>query len=145
MNLSQHHSRYLNAVVAVLAKLDNCRLECDGLTRVASALLNKAGIEHGIYGGHPCCIESNTEGPYHLWIELSDNWKIDFRLRNWIGPKKSAPHGLYNMHDFERMFYFANKERLPHTTMGTGMLSLLTDGVYGHLEEEIAELNGMYA
>ena len=62
----------------------NLPLECDGLTRVISYILNKNGIEHKVMIG--------DIGTIHLWIEL-DDYIIDYKARSVAGhyPRTTPP------------------------------------------------------
>ncbi|MDD2223676.1 MAG: hypothetical protein PHF42_09580 [Pseudomonas sp.] len=64
-----------------LAPLDQLALECDGLTRVVSALLTREGVEHQMHQG---ALET-PEGRIgvHCWIRLPDGAICDFRARMW--------------------------------------------------------------
>lgn len=74
-----------------LAPLDQLALECDGLTRVVSALLTREGVEHQMHQG---ALET-PEGRIgvHCWIRLPDGAICDFRARMWLG--EDAPHGIF--------------------------------------------------
>ena len=76
-----------------LNALDALRLECDGMTRVVSALLLRDGIAHT-----PMCGTLSVTGvgeiPLHHWIELDDGRLIDSRARMWLGGDPRVPHGV---------------------------------------------------
>ncbi|WP_189691147.1 hypothetical protein [Pseudorhodoferax aquiterrae] len=76
-----------------LSALDSLRLECDGMTRVVSALLLRDGIAHV-----PMCGTLSVAGvgeiPVHHWIELEDGRLIDLRARMWLGEDPRVPHGV---------------------------------------------------
>ena len=69
------------------------RLECDGMTRVCSYLLNKAKIKHKVFYGS---ILSETYGSFfpHYWIVCGD-YIIDYRARMWLGNYDEIPHGVF--------------------------------------------------
>lgn len=74
-----------------LAPLDQLALECDGLTRVISALLTREGVRHQMHYG-ALETEKGRIG-VHCWIRLSDGAICDFRARMWLG--EDAPHGIF--------------------------------------------------
>lgn len=76
-----------------LASLDALRLECDGMTRVISALLQQDGIPHAPMAGH-LDIEAAGRISPHCWIDLNDGRRIDLRARMWLGDKPGVPHGI---------------------------------------------------
>lgn len=78
------------------------QVECDGLSRLISHLLQKNGIQHVVAGGvlvdmqrlHD--LEVSTEencGVTHWWLELGFGYIVDFRARMWMGPE--AQHGVF--------------------------------------------------
>lgn len=75
-----------------LSHLDKFQLECDGMTRVISALLARAGVEHTVCTGYLENIKT-ASGIMHYWIELNDDYLIDLRARMWMG--NQAPHGVF--------------------------------------------------
>jgi hypothetical protein len=82
-----------------LAPLDvRTKLECDGLSRVISMLLQKEKIPHRVFIGTFDLFTNNGKCAYsirhHQWIELSDGYVCDFRIRMWIDEVK-APHGIF--------------------------------------------------
>lgn len=81
----------------LLDQYDNCMVECDGFTRIATYALNHAGIPHRIYCGYALCKNGGDEALVspHFWIEVEDQKGtiiVDYRLRCWCGYK--APHGV---------------------------------------------------
>ncbi|PZP98339.1 MAG: hypothetical protein DI587_14940 [Variovorax paradoxus] len=76
-----------------LASLDVLRLECDGMTRVISALLQRDGIAHRPMAGR-LDVEAAGRIEPHYWIELDDGRRIDLRARMWLGDKPGVPHGF---------------------------------------------------
>ena len=75
---------------AILNPYENCPLECDGFTRIASYLLNKNSIKFQAYCGI-ATINGEVVDP-HFWIESHD-FIVDYRLRMWLG--ETAPHGVF--------------------------------------------------
>jgi hypothetical protein len=78
-------------------------LECDGLTRVLSYLLDRNGVAHRVMQGS-VSVGKKTFDP-HFWIELLDGHVIDYRARMWFGNKPSVPHGIFRMKDFPEARY----------------------------------------
>ena len=84
MSSEQHHW---------LELLDALRLECDGMTRVVSSLLQRDGVAHSPMVGN---LEVPSVGriAQHYWIELGDGRRIDLRARMWLGDDLRVPHGI---------------------------------------------------
>ncbi|MDH6674341.1 hypothetical protein M2277_005033 [Paenibacillus sp. LBL] len=83
----------------ILSPLDSViELECDGMTRLISGILQDAGVVHFISTGY---VELNgrTVAP-HYWITLKDGSYIDYRLRMWLGESDDIPHGLFDSVDY---------------------------------------------
>jgi hypothetical protein len=69
-------------------------LECDGLTRIISTLMQRDGIEHRVQVGS---LDVTGAGhiPLHWWIVLADEKVCDLRARMWLGDDPSVPHGVF--------------------------------------------------
>lgn len=76
-----------------LASLDALRVECDGMARVISNLLQRDGIAHTPMAGR-LAIEGVGQIVPHCWIELKDGRRIDLRARMWLGDDPRVPHGI---------------------------------------------------
>lgn len=92
----------IERIQAWLDPLDSLPVECDGLTRVITALLTLNGVEHRVMGGHltdvsPLNDKDASLGPLtgylHWWVELPSGHLIDYRARMWMG--ESAQHGVF--------------------------------------------------
>lgn len=83
-----------DALVAWLSPVDNMPLECDGLSRVVSTLLHRAGIEHRVRVGS-LGIEGVGRISIHWWVELPDGTLVDYRARMWLGTDPRVPHGVF--------------------------------------------------
>lgn len=94
-----------STIGTILRELDFCPLECDGLTRVISLILSRAGIVHDVLVGNVQMDGSSRIVQPHLWIALSDDTVIDFRLRMWFGDLVEVPHGHFNPESFQHMHY----------------------------------------
>ncbi len=99
-----------------LDPLNDAPLECDGMSRVISALLSINGIEHQAWQGLllDCkLLEDHSVGPEveiavtHWWIKLADGSTIDYRARMWLGD--DAPHGVFQADPAGR-FRYVNAE-----------------------------------
>jgi hypothetical protein len=79
------------------------QLECDGMTRVASFLLDEARIAHDVCIGHVALIDvprwvKNRVIKHHWWIEFEKDgahFVIDYRARMWLGDKPFVAHGVF--------------------------------------------------
>lgn len=76
-----------------LAALDALRLECDGMTRVISSLLQRDGVAHAAMVGR-LDVDQVGSIALHHWIELPDGRRIDLRARMWLGNDARVPHGV---------------------------------------------------
>lgn len=77
-------------------------LECDGMSRVISHLLDKNDVAHTVNGGlltdtvrlYDDSVPHHEEvAVTHWWIELETGHYIDFRARMWMG--QTASHGVF--------------------------------------------------
>lgn len=85
-----------------LSPCDEFRVECDGMTRCISMLLQRQGIDHSIAFGS-IDIAGNASQNVHYWIELRHKENpeqllyIDMRARMWLGDdSESVPHGVFS-------------------------------------------------
>jgi hypothetical protein len=76
-----------------IASLDALRLECDGMTRVVSILLQHDSIAHTPMTGR-LTVEGVGKIVPHCWIELGDGRRIDLRARMWLADDPRVPHGI---------------------------------------------------
>lgn len=79
---------------AWLAPLDTLPLECDGMSRVVSALLRRDSISHLVCAGS---LEIGGVGSIalHWWVEVGDGTICDWRARMWLGGGIAVPHGVF--------------------------------------------------
>lgn len=82
------------ALAEMLPALDALPLECDGLTRAISTLMQRDAVAHRVHVGH-VQIEGVGTIPYHWWIALPDGRLCDLRARMWLGRDERVPHGLF--------------------------------------------------
>lgn len=77
-----------------LEKLQDTPLECDGMTRVMSTLMQASNIDHCIEIGS---LEVQGAGviPLHWWIRLPENRIVDLRARMWLGDGMRVPNGVF--------------------------------------------------
>lgn len=118
----------IERIQAWLDPLDSLPVECDGMTRVITALLTQNGIEHKVMGGHltdvsPLQDKNARLGPLtayvHWWIELPSGHLIDYRARMWMG--ESAQHGVFIKDPTH--FDYLNKEQ---ANMGSYPIQILS-------------------
>jgi hypothetical protein len=79
---------------AWLHDLDALPLECDGIARTASKLLEREGVEHTVHIGKVVIEGVGTICP-HFWIELPDGRLLDLRARMWLREHETVPHGVF--------------------------------------------------
>ncbi|WP_426455462.1 hypothetical protein ACP26L_36225 (plasmid) [Paenibacillus sp. S-38] len=122
-----------------LDMLDGCQeLECDGMTRIISGLLQEAEIGHYVVVGG---IEDTRTGKFfrpHMWIDLEDGRRIDYRARMWFKNDLLAPHGVFRPEENRYFFYSGNRhDPVPGDAKVGRILSQHMDGVP---YEEVLEL-----
>lgn len=79
-------------------------LECDGMTRVVSYVLAKAGIAHKVNIGSVFQDEEKLV-PIHYWVTLPDARIVDYKLRMWVGDRPDVPHGIFAREEFPGFEY----------------------------------------
>lgn len=82
-------------IAALLGRLDQAPLECDGLTRAAHTILNSLDIAHQVKFGQIEHAQSGRRFYSHFWIELESGYLIDYRARMWLGDAPDMPHGVF--------------------------------------------------
>lgn len=120
-------------VEAVLLALDDCDIECDGMTYAVSHLLTQSGIGHQCLAGYVVNRKTDHRVTPHLWVELDDGWTIDLRLRMWLGDDDTIPHGIFHQAHQGHLEYCG----VPidkNNEVSTAILDLLTDGVISEIE-----------
>ena len=95
----------IQAMKELIAKYEACNLECDGLTRVLTTVLQENNIPHTCMVGTLTITGTNEGTPLHFWIDLPDLKRIDYRARMWIGSNPDVPHGIFNPADFPSVTY----------------------------------------
>ena len=78
-------------------------LECDGMSRVLTYLLHRAGVPHQAYTGS-LTIKGRSM-PVHFWLVLEDGRHIDYRARMWFGEHDHVPHGIFNPENYPEVTY----------------------------------------
>lgn len=78
----------------LLHTLDGLALECDGMARVVSTLLQRERIVHRVLVGR-LAIDRVGAIAHHWWVALADGRVLDLRARMWLGSDVAVPHGLF--------------------------------------------------
>ena len=78
----------------LLKPYENLPLECDGMTRVVTYILGKAGIRNKTMLG---TIEAEGKGEFspHYWVELASGEVVDYKSRMWFGNDSRIPQGVF--------------------------------------------------
>lgn len=112
-----------------LDPLNTAHVECDGMSRVISALLARNQVEHTIMAGrlvdlgpNHCRPELPTRSIQHFWIELPSGHLIDYRARMWMGT--SAPHGVFLKG--EGQFEYRNRTPASLAPLSMRILSIMS-------------------
>lgn len=118
-----------------LSGLDALPLECDGMTRTISTLLERDGIPHTAYCGRLRDSSNPAKAVIHWWIELDDGHILDFRARMWMG--NDAPHGAF-IPDPASRYEYVKVDQLYGITLPLSVLSVMTGtdlSAYPHLHQ----------
>ncbi len=119
-----------------LQPLEDCDLECDGMTYAISSALEQAGIAHKRMVGHVFWYPGQEVIDPHCWIELDDRLVIDFRLRMWVGDDDAVPHGVFKV-PADKLLYVGQEQtsNLPARVV----LEIMTDERLSKLRLHIPE------
>lgn len=82
-----------------LMGLDDCQVECNGMSWAVSYLLDQSGIKHECMLGYVKSEHTGEAVTPHYWVALPGGWIIDLRLRLWLGDTDDVPHGLFHTSD----------------------------------------------
>lgn len=129
-------SEWLQWLELDLLELDDCEIECNGLSWSISYLLTQAGIQHECMFGYALEELTNRAVAPHYWIQLDGGWIIDFRLRMWLGDKDSIPHGVFHESDASWLGIVYSGESISKTGVEfTREFAMnLTDGKVSHVK-----------
>lgn len=110
---------------AALLTLDDCKLDCDGMTYAISYLLTQAGIPHSMMIGAAYDPLSGDSVSPHCWVLLKQSGHvIDYRLRRWLGDDDLIPHGIFNPHALGMNY---KGDELPRPPLTRHVLMMMTD------------------
>lgn len=76
--------------------LDDCEIECNGMSWAFSRQMSQKGIEHECMAGYVTRKHTCEAVVPHYWIELPGGWILDLRLRMWLGDTDQVPHGVFH-------------------------------------------------
>lgn len=119
-----------------LMDLDDCQIECNGMSWAISHLLDSAGIEHECMLGYVISEDSNEAVTPHYWITLPGGWIIDFRLRMWLGDTDDIPHGVFHNTEASLLGMRYEGKSLPRVGIefSRAFLMNLTDDKVSHVK-----------
>ncbi|WP_346798102.1 hypothetical protein R5M92_04270 [Halomonas sp. Bachu 37] len=85
-------------LIQLTRDLDTAPVECDGMARLVTTRLTKAGIPHQVEAGRL----DTPNGPIapHFWVRCGP-WVIDYRVRLWVGEGDGVPHGVVGQGDWQ--------------------------------------------
>jgi hypothetical protein len=89
----------------LLSSYDAWPLQCNDLTEVLSAILHEHGIEHTCMAGIVILTGTDDGLPFHMWIDLPDGRRIDYRAQMWLGDRPEIPHGIFDPFQFPGLIY----------------------------------------
>lgn len=101
----------IETVRSLLDSYDSSPTECDGMTRICSTVLHHKNIPHQVMSGQ-CLYNFKLLLPIHYWIDLQeelDSWRVDYRLRMWLGNRSDVPHGIFQPQLFDSVKYNGTK------------------------------------
>lgn len=107
-----------------LESLDNAPLECDGLSRSLSTLLQRDGVEHRVCTGALVVAGVGKIEP-HWWIALLDGRVCDIRARMWLGKDARVPHGIFTPSE-GLTYHLAHERELHRIRMSPFIFQMLT-------------------
>ncbi|CAM5563377.1 hypothetical protein [Eoetvoesiella caeni] len=125
MTVQKLSDDYLAELESCLLHLDDCNLECDGMTLAISYSLKQAGIAHQRMVGHAEWKRGGQVVYPHCWIELDSETVIDFRLRMWLGDFDILPHGVFRLRESGISYSGQVQSRALPTK---AVLNVMTDG-----------------
>lgn len=76
----------------LLYHLDAAPVECDGMARLITTVLQEHSIDHQVMVGS-VTLNGNVI-PLHYWVMVGD-LTIDYRARMWLGESALVPHGIF--------------------------------------------------
>lgn len=120
-----------------LQPLEDCDLECDGMTYAISSVLEQAGIPHKRMVGHVFWHPGQEVIHPHCWIELGDRLLIDFRLRMWVGDEDAVPHGVFKTP--EQKLHYVGQEQTTELPSWE-VLDIMTDERLSRLRLHLPEV-----
>lgn len=127
------YSPWHEELEVILSALDDSEVECDSMTYAVSFALNVAGIKHRCVKGFVTCLASGAVVIPHLWVELSDGWVVDMRLRMWLGDEDCVPHGVFRKESYPA-YKFEGKYQKRRNTINRIELDDMTDGRYSDIK-----------
>lgn len=92
-------SEWLQWIELDLLYLDDCQVECNGMSWAVSYLLDQASIKHECMLGYVMSDNTGEAVTPHYWVTLPGGWIIDFRLRMWLGNTDDVPHGVFHTNE----------------------------------------------
>jgi hypothetical protein len=112
----------------LLDRYDQCRLECDGLTRVLHTVLAVQHIPHRVVVGRIAHTPTHTAMSPHFWIALEGEWRVNYRARMWLGDLADVPHGVFAVSDYPAVEYIGRRVELEplHPTLFTILTGRMT-------------------
>lgn len=126
------YEQWLIETELALLGLDDCKLECDGMTWVISYLLQKLNIPHTCVSGYVKYDHREKILAPHFWIELPLGYVCDFRLRMWFGDEDHIPHGIFKANESPAFAYHG--QACTPATLTPGLVRVITDGAIDHVD-----------
>lgn len=79
----------------IFTQVEDCAVDCNEMSMIISSLLKYMGIKHNVILGFVEHLPSKSVISPHVWINLSNGIKVDYRLRRWLGDVDEIPHGVF--------------------------------------------------
>lgn len=132
----QAKSRWHEWLELEALELEQCGLECNGMSWAISYLLDKSGIAHECMAGYVTRPALNEAVAPHYWIDLGDGWMMDLCLRMWLGDGDGIPHGVFHVNEARQqgIEYYGEVEVRGGYEYSEAFLDCLTDGVIHQVE-----------
>lgn len=134
--LPPRKSRWLEWLELEALELEDCEIECNGMSWAFSYLMSKKGIMHECMAGYVTRRHTHEAVMPHYWIELPGGWILDLRLRIWLGDDDSVPHGVFHRSKAESLgiAYIGDPELRTGVEYTENFLDSLTYGMIHAVE-----------
>ncbi|HAS6507014.1 MULTISPECIES: hypothetical protein [Vibrio] len=126
------NEEWFSELETVLFVLEDCQVDCDGMTYLVSHLLKQANVEHCCMFGYVTEKSSGDVVTPHCWITLPGDYIVDLRLRMWLGDFDHIPHGVFKSSCTPDIVY--EGKGLRGSNLDVDTLDMMSDGRLSHVK-----------